>query len=482
MEPASPDQTTVREKLDRARPRPEALARALHELKAKGTLRLAQVRLAGVLGFLSIAAVLGYGYGQPDWRGYVIPLAVYGLAAGLALNRLGRDPLWTVNRAMIPFVDVAAVFFLQLQAMPRSPFPAGVAGWSLGLFLLLIVLSSLSFRTRVIYATVVTSWLCEGMLQREAGVGWGAVWSSGVVLFLAAAATSWAAARLETLVGRLVAEEERNAEQIRELAKANQTIARVNAGLVQAQRETEMLTSLLVHDMKGPLTGVMGSMSMLEEALARRPDAKPLLEDLDIAQASVHRLSVMIGNLLGISRLEHKTIEPKLTAVPLEALLGEVRRSFSGCAAAEGVKLSVSVEEPGLTATLDRQLVQRLLDNLVSNALNFVGEGNRIELGAARCEGEIVLAVRNDGPPVPAEFRSQLFRKFLSLGKRAYHNAGLGLYFCRLVAEVHGGRIALEEEPGWSVSFVARIPVRAAAAAAAAPAAAAGLSRDFAAA
>jgi signal transduction histidine kinase len=439
----------------------DALSRAFDDLQARGTLRLAQIRVAAAGLFLAMSVVLGYGRGLEQWRVHVVPLLFYTPAAAAVLAAVRADRMRALNRLMIPVVDVAAVFVLQLRSMPRTPFPALLAGWSLGLFVVLVLLAALSFRRSVIYATVLTSWCAEGVLQQAVDAGWANVVSSGVVLFAAAAAVSWAATRLEALVAQLVTEEERLAERNRELGRANLTIARVNDGLAQAQREAEMLTSLLVHDMKGPLTGVIGSMSLLEEALARRPDSDDLLEDLDIARASVHRLSVMIGNLLGISRLESRGFEPDRQRTDVGALVSEVRRSFAGAATAARMQLATRAD-PALEFTIDRQLVQRLLDNLVSNALNHAADGNRIEIAAERRGPDLVIAVRNDGPPVPPEFRAQLFRKFFTLGARGYHNAGLGLYFCRLVAEVHGGRIALEDEPGWSVSFVARLPERAA--------------------
>jgi len=89
--------------------------------------------------------------------------------------------------------------------------------------------------------------------------------------------------------------------------------------------------------------------------------------------------------------------------------------------------------------------------------VRFVGPGDRVELAAEGGE-RLRLAVRNSGPPVPPEVRARLFERHATHGRRAWHNAGLGLYLCRLAAEAHGGSIALADRPGWNVSFEVEIP------------------------
>jgi signal transduction histidine kinase len=99
-----------------------------------------------------------------------------------------------------------------------------------------------------------------------------------------------------------------------------------------------------------------------------------------------------------------------------------------------------------------------MLENLVANAMRHVGAGDHVSVEARSSYGQVVLAVRNSGPPVPMELRESLFRRFVTGGMREWHNAGLGLYLCRLVAEAHAGTIALVDRTGWNVSFEVAIP------------------------
>jgi signal transduction histidine kinase len=123
-------------------------------------------------------------------------------------------------------------------------------------------------------------------------------------------------------------------------------------------------------------------------------------------------------------------------------------------------EVTVEVEaDPDLMAPLDLDLARRLLENLAGNALRFVDRGGRVELAAWSDGAALVLAVRNTGPVVPEAVRPHLFQKHATGELRQLHNAGLGLYLCRLVAEAHGGRMALADTPGWPVAFEARLPL-----------------------
>ena len=134
--------------------------------------------------------------------------------------------------------------------------------------------------------------------------------------------------------------------------------------------------------------------------------------------------------------------------------------SYAAAARQAGAQIGASVEA-GLSATLHREMILRLLDNLVLNALDFVRPGGRIEVAARQDGPELLLAVRNTGEPVPQDARQRLFQKNAPQGMRRRHNLGLGLYLCRLVAVAHDGSIELLDEPGWAASFVARLPVEA---------------------
>jgi len=272
----------------------------------------------------------------------------------------------------------------------------------------------------------------------RAGVAWASVAMSGVVLALVAMVSAAVVRELDRLVVRLVVNEVSHEE------------------LRRAQGEAETLTHLLVHDMKGPLTGLIG----LAEVVASELKGS-LQNDVKMIEQQGRRLQAMVGDLLAIARLERGVLDSAPETVDLSALLVSLANAYAASARQAGAQITTSVE-PGLCAMLHREMIHRFFDNLVLNALDFVRPGGRIEVVAAQEGAELLLAVRNTGEPVPVEARARLFQKgVVRRGSRQRHNLGLGLYLCRLVAVAHDGSVALREETGWATSFVARLPVEA---------------------
>jgi signal transduction histidine kinase len=108
------------------------------------------------------------------------------------------------------------------------------------------------------------------------------------------------------------------------------------------------------------------------------------------------------------------------------------------------------------------RLTERVLENLVANALRYSPRGGKVLLAAETRGGEHVIAIHNNGPAIDPAKRVALFEKYRQEGNGVARVTGwgLGLYFCRMAVEAHGGRIAVEDVPGWSTSFLVRLPVK----------------------
>lgn len=443
------------------------LLRARRELRQRSEGWLAVARLAGSLGFLVLAWISGVALHRRDWLVMVPALAGYAaIAALLVVGRRREGALQAIAQAA-PSLDVLIVFALQRSSLDLSPFPAGVAGWSLGAFVLLVVLASLTLRPAMIFLTAAVAWACEAALQREAGVGWAPVLASGLILALTAAVTALAARRLEELVARMTSEEvarriahERNEALVAAAAQvraANEELGEKHAELIRAQARAESLSQLVVHDLKGPLTSILILLELTCENID--PDVQPrILEDLGVALREGRRLLAMVQDLLAIGRLEEGALRLDPRPHPLWPMLDSIRQVHGPAARVRGAALEVRGPSE-LSGVFDGPLVHRMVENLVVNALRFVTKGQRIEVAAERREDGLVLRVSNDGPPIPPDRRDELFQKHgLDDVAGARHNFGMGLTFCRLVAEAHGGRIALEDAAGWNVAFVVRLP------------------------
>jgi signal transduction histidine kinase len=226
------------------------------------------------------------------------------------------------------------------------------------------------------------------------------------------------------------------------------------------QRDKDSLVQLIVHDMRSPISATILSLEYLSEHLKRLPNTESLIEAADDALTASTNVSDMISQILDTAKLEEGRIT--LHSAPLAAreLLNTAQGLAQVRARRRQLQMDVEVVPEGLTTNVDARLFPRLLENLVSNALRHTPPEGRILLQAVRQDGQVVIAVHNSGAPIAAGEREKIFDKFQQGNGEARRLSGwgLGLYFCRLVAEAHGGHIRVEDVPGWTTSFVIRLP------------------------
>ena len=175
---------------------------------------LTRVRLVGVATVLALVLAVAYVGAQADWRVMVPVFATYAVGAALlaiAVRRSDRAAIWA--GFAVALLDVPLVFVAQWLSVPVSPSPGGVAGFALGIFVLLVLLSTLSLSRRQTTLVAAVSALAEVLLQREAGIRPGAWLASIVVLGCAAAVAAHLVARVRALVEN-IAEEQRKRERL----------------------------------------------------------------------------------------------------------------------------------------------------------------------------------------------------------------------------------------------------------------------------
>lgn len=424
----------------------------------------AVVRLVGAGVFFAVSLGLWLS-GAKDWAHYPPLLLCYGGVVALLFALRFRPVTQQLSIAQ-SVVDVALVFGLQLLALPVSPFPSGVAGFSLGLFALVVALSGLELMPRLVYSTAGLAALAQAALMLTVGVGPGAVAVAAVTLFLVAAVSHYGTGRLRQLamdLSRAEVARQLEARRTSEVEEAHRTIERMlaeaharNVQLETLQAHQEQLMQFLVHDLRSPLSAVTLSLSWMEQEL---PIGTPLVESVRTGLAVTARLDRMISDLLDVPRLEQGRLSPRKQPFPVAPLLDEVRRSLDGAARLRKIKLELA-STPNLHIVGDAGLLIRVVENLATNALRYAPSGGRVRLEAGETEGLQWLAVRNDGIAIPPEARESLFDKYTqgSREKEGRRGYGLGLYFSRLAAEAHGGRLAVEDADGWSTSFVLRLP------------------------
>lgn len=221
-------------------------------------------------------------------------------------------------------------------------------------------------------------------------------------------------------------------------------IRRQRDDLTRLALQKDLLMAFVVHDLKNPI----GSIDLLAQSLVRDralpQEARDTAADI---RGATRQLMRLIYNLLDISKNEEGKLAPKRVALDLRALVEEVRASFEVQARAGEVTLETSVDEATLTADLD--LIRRVIENFTDNAVRHAPRGSSVRISAERVGRAIELRVCDRGVGIPAEMREKIFDRFVqldsSVGPASRSGRGLGLSFCKIAVEAHGGRVWAED-------------------------------------
>lgn len=237
---------------------------------------------------------------------------------------------------------------------------------------------------------------------------------------------------------------------------------------VTKQKELEQtrdeFTHMLVHDLRSPLGAVIGGLSLADE-ITETPeglDVGMVRETVRIALDGAKHLLELINSILDINKLESGQMPLELKPAAPADLAADAVRTLAPAATAAGVALASEVPADLPLVQVDVEKVGRVLVNLISNALKFTPSGKHVTVRAGVADGTVTLMVADEGPGIPADYRTRIFEKFVQVpgSKGRQKGTGLGLTFCKLVVEAHGGRIRVEcPETGGSV-FAFSVPVQ----------------------
>jgi signal transduction histidine kinase len=235
-------------------------------------------------------------------------------------------------------------------------------------------------------------------------------------------------------------------------------VAAQRDALLEANRQKEELTALLVHDLKSPLATIVAGAEFLAHTEGISADSLDCAADIAYAAEALQQ---MVLNLLDISRSE----DGRLELAPADFGAGALAREVCGRLArrAEGHKVRLWCEpEQDPVVRADRDLLRRILENLLDNALAVSPRAGEVRVEVEAVDGSAELRVRDQGPGVPPELRERIFEKYvrIQLKDRPRHGRGLGLTFCRLAAQAHGGRVWVEPNGECGSVFRVRIPLR----------------------
>jgi two-component system, OmpR family, sensor histidine kinase KdpD len=225
---------------------------------------------------------------------------------------------------------------------------------------------------------------------------------------------------------------------------------------VEAEKMRSALLSSVSHDLRTPLTGIIGAAATLSESGDELlpPVRKELLATISEEAERVNRL---VGNLLDMTRLESGKVAPNREWLPIEEMIGSAMQRCAKRLAGHAVKVNVSDNLPMLHA--DSVLMEQVLVNLMDNAAKYSPSGSEIYISARADAKAIILSVADRGPGVPPDQHEHVFEKFVR-GEQAARKpgVGLGLAICRAILAAHGGRIWIDDRSGGGAVFRFSLP------------------------
>jgi len=270
--------------------------------------------------------------------------------------------------------------------------------------------------------------------------------------------------------------------QIVEARRAQERLEASHRQLRQLAEVKDSLVQMLVHDLKSPLSSAMGYIELAERKEGGGTSAERQLRYLQRAYTSCRDVLRMTTTMLDVTRMEKGALELHRAPLDLEPLLREAAAEATALVAPSGGSVEVQCDPAAGAPEADHEIVRRILSNLLANAAKYSPPGCRIRVGArpggsaadgtgtlpvahrrdaSATEGMALLFVADNGPGIPPEQQEAIFEKYHQLPThRGMGGAGIGLAFCRMAVQAHGGRIWVESSPGQGSTFCFTLPLR----------------------
>lgn len=220
------------------------------------------------------------------------------------------------------------------------------------------------------------------------------------------------------------------------------------------------LMKMIVHDLKSPLTSVLATIEMLMDG-----DFGPLTSQqrsaLGDSESKSEDLLALIEDLLEVRRIEETALKLALDRIAPGALLTEIVHEWQHRFQQEKATATVEASDDAPVFHADRQLLKRVIGNLIQNALTHSAHAVTLQLSVRRDGDGVLFTVTDNGPGIPSEYHEIIFRKFEQVrtpNAPRVRSSGLGLAFCKLVVESHGGRIWVQSTEGQGSAFHFSLP------------------------
>lgn len=229
--------------------------------------------------------------------------------------------------------------------------------------------------------------------------------------------------------------------------------------LAELDRAKTLFFSNVSHEFRTPLTLMLGP---LEDTLAARDGlTAEQREQLEVAHRNSLRLLKLVNTLLDFSRIEAGRIQACYEPTDLSRLTAELASMFESATERAGLQLSIDCPAFSEPVYIDREMWEKIVFNLLSNAFKFTFEGE-IRISLRQVNGAVELSVKDTGTGIPAEEIPQLFERFYRVRGargRSYEGSGIGLALVQELVKLHGGQVRVESELNRGSTFTVSVPL-----------------------
>jgi len=241
--------------------------------------------------------------------------------------------------------------------------------------------------------------------------------------------------------------EEKVAKRTAQLLAAKERLENQSERLKRANAFKGEVLGTVAHDLKNPLSVILGRSEMLKELLSKEPVPEQQATDqIEHIRQTARRLTALVEDLIADARADAVDISVRSYQLDLGVLVSEVSEHNRKLALAKDQDLQVSVE-PGLRVSGDTERLREAVDNLISNAVKYSPLGGRIDVSLKREDGEAVIRVADEGPGLSPEDADRVFGRFQRLSAKptgGENSTGLGLSIAKRIIDLHNGRIFVE--------------------------------------
>jgi signal transduction histidine kinase len=232
--------------------------------------------------------------------------------------------------------------------------------------------------------------------------------------------------------------------------------------LRELEKVRDDLMKMIVHDLKSPLTSVLATLELLGDG-----DFGVITDDqkraISEAEGKAEDLLTLIEDILEVARIEEAAVTITHTPIAPAALISELIHEWQHRFQQEGTKATMKVEDDVPLFHADRPLLKRVLSNLIQNAVTHSATPIELALSCRRTGDSLLFTIADNGPGIPEEYHEVIFRKFGQVATQStiprVRSSGLGLTFCKLVVDLHGGMIWVRSREGQGSTFYVQLPI-----------------------